>query len=122
MWAAAVLTIFPEMFPGPLGLSLAGKALATGLWSLEPVDVRDYATDRHRSVDDTPHRGGPALRAKADVLRGAIAPPVRRSPVRWRPRHGEEGGRAVARHRGGRVRTPALVDEPAGGAAHAGAY
>jgi tRNA (guanine37-N1)-methyltransferase len=72
MWAASVLTIFPEMFPGPLGLSLAGKALATGLWSLEPVNIRDYATDRHRSVDDTPAGGGPGMVMKADVLARAI--------------------------------------------------
>jgi tRNA (guanine37-N1)-methyltransferase len=72
MWAASVLTIFPEMFPGPLGLSLAGKALANGLWSLEPVDIRDYATDRHRSVDDTPAGGGPGMVMKADVLARAI--------------------------------------------------
>jgi tRNA (guanine37-N1)-methyltransferase len=72
MWAAAVLTIFPEMFPGPLGLSLAGKALTNGLWSLEAVDIRDYATDRHRSVDDTPAGGGPGMVMKADVLARAI--------------------------------------------------
>ena len=72
MWAASVLTIFPEMFPGPLGLSLAGKALANGVWSLEPVDIRDYATDRHRSVDDTPAGGGPGMVMKADVLARAI--------------------------------------------------
>jgi tRNA (guanine37-N1)-methyltransferase len=72
MWRAAVLTIFPEMFPGPLGLSLAGKALATGVWSLQPVDIRDYATDRHRSVDDTPAGGGPGMVMKADVLARAI--------------------------------------------------
>src|SRR5437899_2956181 len=72
MWAASVLTIFPEMFPGPLGLSLAGKALASGLWSLEPVDIRDYATDRHRSVDDTPAGGGPGMVMRADVLARAI--------------------------------------------------
>jgi tRNA (guanine37-N1)-methyltransferase len=72
MWAATVLTIFPEMFPGPLGLSLAGKALANGLWSLEAMDIRDYATDRHRSVDDTPAGGGPGMVMKADVLARAI--------------------------------------------------
>jgi tRNA (guanine37-N1)-methyltransferase len=54
MWRASVLSIFPEIFPGPLGASLAGKALAAGVWSLEIVDIRDFATDRHRSVDDTP--------------------------------------------------------------------
>jgi tRNA (guanine37-N1)-methyltransferase len=72
MWAASVLTIFPEMFPGPLGLSLAGKALANGLWSLAPIDIRDFATDRHRSVDDTPAGGGPGMVMKADVLARAI--------------------------------------------------
>jgi len=72
MWAATVLTIFPEMFPGPLGLSLAGKALEKGLWSLAAVDIRGFATDRHRSVDDTPAGGGPGMVMKADVLAGAI--------------------------------------------------
>jgi tRNA (guanine37-N1)-methyltransferase len=67
-----VLTIFPEMFPGPLGLSLAGKALASGVWSLRAIDIRDYATDRHRSVDDTPAGGGPGMVMKADVLARAI--------------------------------------------------
>jgi len=68
MWRATVLTIFPEMFPGPLGASLAGKALATGVWSLEAVDIRGFATDRHRSVDDTPAGGGPGMVLRADVL------------------------------------------------------
>jgi tRNA (guanine37-N1)-methyltransferase len=72
MWAATVLTIFPDMFPGPLGLSLAGKARDKGLWSLAAVDIRDYATDRHRSVDDTPAGGGPGMVMKADVLASAI--------------------------------------------------
>ena len=60
MWRASVLTIFPEMFPGPLGASLAGKALANRLWSLECIDIREHATDKHRTVDDTPAGGGPA--------------------------------------------------------------
>ena len=72
MWAASVLTIFPEMFPGPLGVSLAGKAMANGLWSLETIDIRNFATDRHRSVDDTPAGGGPGMVMKADVLARAI--------------------------------------------------
>jgi tRNA (guanine37-N1)-methyltransferase len=72
MWRATVLTIFPEMFPGPLALSLAGKALAKGLWALEAIDIRDHATDRHRSVDDTPAGGGPGMVMKADVLARAI--------------------------------------------------
>ena len=72
MWRSTVLTIFPEMFPGPLGTSLAGKALASGLWSLDAVDIRGYATDKHRTVDDTPAGGGPGMVMKADVLARAI--------------------------------------------------
>ncbi len=72
MWRASVLTIFPEMFPGPLGLSLAGKALRSGVWSLEAIDIRAFATDKHRSVDDTPAGGGPGMVMKADVLARAI--------------------------------------------------
>ena len=72
MWRATVLTIFPEMFPGPLGSSLAGKALAKGLWALDAIDIRDHATDRHRTVDDTPAGGGPGMVMKADVLARAI--------------------------------------------------
>jgi len=71
-WCATVLTLFPEMFPGPLGVSLAGKALASGLWALEARDIRDAATDRHRSVDDTPAGGGPGMVLRADVLANAI--------------------------------------------------
>ena len=72
MWHATVLTIFPEMFPGPLGLSLAGKAMAAGLWKLESMDLRAHATDRHRTVDDTPAGGGPGMVMKADVLSRAV--------------------------------------------------
>jgi tRNA (guanine37-N1)-methyltransferase len=72
MWRASVLSIFPEIFPGPLGASLSGKALAAGVWSLEVVDIRNFATDRHRSVDDTPAGGGPGMVMKADVLARAI--------------------------------------------------
>jgi tRNA (guanine37-N1)-methyltransferase len=71
-WRASVLTIFPEIFPGPLGASLSGKALAGGLWSLEIVDIRDFAADKHRSVDDTPAGGGPGMVMKPDVLARAI--------------------------------------------------
>ena len=60
-WRATILTLFPEMFPGPLGVSLAGKALASGLWELEARDIRAIATDKHRSVDDTPAGGGPGM-------------------------------------------------------------
>jgi tRNA (guanine37-N1)-methyltransferase len=72
MWRASVLTIFPEMFPGPLGLSLAGKALAANAWSLDVVDIRKFTVDRHRTVDDTPAGGGPGMVMKADVLGRAI--------------------------------------------------
>lgn len=72
MWRATVLTLFPEMFPGPLGVSLAGRALANGIWALETRDIRDAATDRHRSVDDTPAGGGPGMVLRADVLAAAI--------------------------------------------------
>jgi len=71
-WRATVLTLFPDMFPGPLGISLAGKALSAGLWTLEAHDIRDSATDRHRSVDDTPAGGGPGMVLRADVLAAAI--------------------------------------------------
>ena len=72
MWRATALSIFPEMFPGPLGGSLAGKALDRGLWSLEAIDIRNFATDKHRTVDDTPAGGGPGMVMKADVVARAI--------------------------------------------------
>src|ERR1700712_4522153 len=72
MWRATVLTLFPDMFPGPLGISLAGKALASGLWALEARDIRGSATDRHRSVDDTPAGGGPGMVLRPDVLAAAV--------------------------------------------------
>ena len=72
MWRANVLTIFPDVFPGPLGASLAGKAMAAGAWSLDVPDIRAFASDKHRSVDDTPAGGGPGMVMKADVLGRAI--------------------------------------------------
>ncbi len=72
IWRATVHTLFPEMFPGPLGVSLAGRGLASGIWSLTARDIRDAATDRHRSVDDTPAGGGPGMVLRADVLARAI--------------------------------------------------
>ncbi len=71
-WRATVLTIFPEMFPGPLGFSLAGKALAEKKWALEVIDIRGFATDRHRSVDDTPAGGGAGMVMRADIAAAAI--------------------------------------------------
>lgn len=72
MFRATVLTLFPQMFPGPLGTSLAGRAMANNIWSLEVRDIRDAATDRHRSVDDTPAGGGAGMVLRADVLARAI--------------------------------------------------
>src|SRR5436189_5767999 len=72
-WRATVLTIFPEMLPGPLAHSLAGKALQAGIWQLETVDIRDFARDKHRSVDDAPFGGGPGMVLRPDVLDAAIA-------------------------------------------------
>ncbi|HTM94299.1 MAG TPA: tRNA (guanosine(37)-N1)-methyltransferase TrmD [Croceibacterium sp.] len=71
-FAATVLTLYPEMFPGPLGVSLAGRALADGVWSMATVQIRDFATDKHRTVDDTPAGGGAGMVLKADVLAAAI--------------------------------------------------
>ena len=72
-WRATVLTIFPEMLPGPLAHSLAGKALGAGIWALETVDIRDFARDKHRSVDDAPFGSGPGMVMRPDVLDMAIA-------------------------------------------------
>ncbi len=71
-FAATVLTLYPEMFPGPLGISLAGRGLREGLWSMETVQIRDFATDRHRSVDDTPAGGGAGMVMRADVVAAAL--------------------------------------------------
>ena len=71
-WRATVLTIFPEMFPGALGLSLAGKALVEGRWALDLIDIRDFAADKHRSVDDTPAGGGAGMVMRADIAAAAI--------------------------------------------------
>jgi tRNA (guanine37-N1)-methyltransferase len=72
-WRASVLTLFPGMFPGPLGQSLAGRALEAGIWSLDVTNIRDFALDRHRSVDDTPFGGGAGMVLRPDVLDAAIA-------------------------------------------------
>jgi len=72
MWTACVLTLFPEMFPGPLGFSLAGQALAADRWRLDPLNLRDHAHDKHRSVDDTPAGGGAGMVMRADVVGAAI--------------------------------------------------
>ena len=72
MWSATVLTLFPELFPGPLAASLSGKALQQTIWSLRTVDIRDFGLGRHRSVDDTPFGGGAGMVLRADVATAAI--------------------------------------------------
>ncbi len=71
-WRATILTLFPEMFPGPLGFSLSGKALEKGIWTCHPVNIRDFATDRHRTVDDTPFGGGAGMVMRPDVVEAAL--------------------------------------------------
>ena len=73
IWRATVLTVFPEMFPGPLGMSLAGRGLERGLWAMDVLDIRDFARDKHRSVDDEPFGGGPGMVMRADVVDAALA-------------------------------------------------
>ncbi len=72
VWTATVLTLFPEMFPGPLDHSIAGKALEDGVWALETVDFRDFASDKHRTVDDAPFGGGPSMVLRPDVVDAAL--------------------------------------------------
>jgi tRNA (guanine37-N1)-methyltransferase len=71
-WRASLLTLFPEMFPGPLGYSLAGKAMENHIWSLDTTQIRDFATDRHHSVDDTPFGGGTGMVLRPDVVDAAL--------------------------------------------------
>jgi tRNA (guanine37-N1)-methyltransferase len=81
-WHASVLTLFPEMFPGPLGQSLAGRALRDGRWSIDSLDIRSFATDRHRTVDDTPFGGGAGMVMRPDVLDAALAAALTAGPDR----------------------------------------
>jgi tRNA (guanine37-N1)-methyltransferase len=71
-WRASILTLFPEMFPGPLGHSLAGRAMEIGIWSLDTIQIRDFASDRHHSVDDTPFGGGAGMVLRPDVIDAAL--------------------------------------------------
>ena len=80
-WRASVLTLFPEMFPGPLGMSLAGKALAESTWSLDIFDIRDFASDKHRSVDDTSAGGGAGMVMRAEIAAAAIDAARAQSPA-----------------------------------------
>jgi len=79
-WRAIVLTIFPDMFPGTLGQSLAGQGLRDGAWALDTVDIRDFATDKHRSVDDSPFGGGPGMVMRPDVIDAAIREAKTKTP------------------------------------------
>jgi tRNA (guanine37-N1)-methyltransferase len=72
MWAASVFTLYPDMFPGPLGASMSGTALSKGVWSLEAIDIREHGLGRHRAVDDTPAGGGPGMVLRADVLAASL--------------------------------------------------
>ncbi len=80
-WAATVITLYPDMFPGPLGISLAGRARDNQLWALDTIQLRDFATDKHRTVDDTPAGGGAGMVLKVDVLAAAIDAARARNPA-----------------------------------------
>jgi tRNA (guanine37-N1)-methyltransferase len=101
-WTVRILTLFPEMFPGPLGHSLAGKALERGDWGLETLDIRDFARDKHRSVDDTPFGGGAGMVMRPDVIDAAI---------RSIPARGDEIGRLIYLTPRGPLLTQAKVKE-----------
>lgn len=103
-WDARVLTLFPAMFPGCLGLSLAGQALEKRLWTLETLDIRDFSRDKHRTVDDAPYGGGAGLVIKPDVIDSALA----------KAREGF-AGRVIYLSPRGRLLTQALAEELAGG-------
>ena len=103
-WMARVLTLFPEMFPGPLGLSLAGKALERGVWALDVLDIRDFARDKHRSVDDAPFGGGAGMVMRPDVVDAALE-----------AAKAQGSGPAIYLSPRGRLLTQALVRELAAG-------
>jgi tRNA (guanine37-N1)-methyltransferase len=96
-WRATVLSLFPEMFPGPLGHSLAGRALGAGRWSLRASNIRDYATDRHRSVDDTPFGGGAGMVLRPDVVDAALADTADERPLVFLTPRGRRFTQADAR-------------------------
>ncbi len=97
-WRASVLTLFPAMFPGPLGQSLAGRALETGVWSLDVVNIRDFATDRHRTVDDTPFGGGAGMVLRPDIVDEAVASVADERPVVCLTPRGRRFAQADAQH------------------------
>ena len=84
MFACTILTLFPAMFPGPLGQSLAGEALARGLWSLDARDIREHGLGRHRAVDDTPAGGGPGMVMRADIIAASLDAAVTHNDARPR--------------------------------------
>jgi len=98
LWTVRILTLFPQMFPGPLGQSIAGQALDAGAWALETVDIREFARDKHRSVDDTPFGGGPGMVMRPDVVDAAIAAALAddRGPVVYLSPRGRPLTQAVA--------------------------
>ena len=106
-FAATILTLYPEMFPGPLGTSLAGKALERGDWSCDTVQIRDFASDKHRSVDDTPAGGGAGMVLRADILAKALDSVIERNPVR--PELVEGRDPSAARASTGSARTDFLI-------------
>ena len=110
-WTAQVLTLFPEMFPGFLGASLAGKALEKGIWALEVLDIRDFARDKHRAVDDAPFGGGAGMVMRPDVVDAALLA-ARTTADR---RGGEASGPAIYLSPRGRLLTQALAREIAAG-------
>ncbi|WP_259782497.1 tRNA (guanosine(37)-N1)-methyltransferase TrmD [Aestuariispira ectoiniformans] len=96
-WKATILTLFPDMFPGPLGLSIPGRAMKNGCWDMETVDIRSFATDKHRTVDDTPCGGGPGMVMRPDVVDAAIASVADRpGPVVYLSPRGEVFSQAIA--------------------------
>ena len=105
MWAASVFTLYPEMFPGPLGASMSGTALSKGVWSLEAINIREHGLGRHRAVDDTPAGGGPGMVLRADVLAASLDAGVRADDPRPRllmsPARGAADTKNGARVRGG---------------------
>jgi tRNA (guanine37-N1)-methyltransferase len=105
MFKTQILTLYPEMFPGPLAHSIAGRALGEGLWSIDAIQIRDFATDRHRSVDDTPAGGGAGMVMRADVLAAAVDHALARHP----------DAPLIAMTPRGRPLDQALVRELAGG-------
>jgi tRNA (guanine37-N1)-methyltransferase len=105
-WRATVLTLFPEMFPGPLGLSLAGRGLERGIWSLQTRQIREFAPDRHRSVDDTPFGGGAGMVMRPDVLDAALASCDDGRPVVYLTPRGERLTQRTVR---GLARAPGVV-------------